>query len=901
MPLHPGSRLGPYEVLAPLGAGGMGEVWRARDPRLGRDVAIKALPAAFAQDPERLARFEREAKLLASLNHPNVAGIHGVEEVDAARYLVLEFVDGETLETALKRGPLPLAEVLDVARQVAAGVEAAHEAGVVHRDLKPGNVMLTAHGGVKVLDFGLAKGGAGRAASSSDPQLSASPTMTYAATQAGMILGTAAYMSPEQARGKAVDRRTDIWSFGCVLYEMLAGHRVFDGETVSDMVARILEREPDWSALPSGTPPRLVALLKRCMVKDAKQRVRDIGDVRLELEAIAAGDALSADAAPVVATTRGRPAPGWLAGLVLLGAGLGALAILLVPHPTPKPAVLAMLAPPGIVMNADPTSVGLSRDGRMLAFVGTDTTGVSRLWLRNMLDGEVHVLAGTEGVSDVSAPFFSPDGRRVAFFSDGKLKAMSVEGGNADVLADAPLPRGGAWGAGAIVYQPRSVGPLMRIPETGGTPVAVTVVDSAAGHRGHRYPTFLPDGKHFLCTAVPGGEDSRDILLGSLDGAKMRKVLDSGTGVVATMRGWVLFEKGGAVRAQRFDARSLRAVGPTRTVPTLRAISPNSDGAPILTASADGTVLQRAASDLPQHLEWLDRQGRVMGDIGVPEGLYGNPEISPDGRYAATDFAENGSASAILWVIDLQRQTMQRMMFEGSIGHAVWTPDGRRILTGSTLGASDQDICSFDAGTPGSRRTELRTHSPWNHPLDVTPDGRFVVYRHQGTSTRQDLYGFAFGDTVPRPLLATQFAEVCAKFSPDGRWMAYLSDESGQLEVYVRAFPALDRQTRVSVRGGYADPNGGGFGEPRWRADGRELTFLAPDHFTIMSVDVTPGDPPAFGTPRPLFRLPRGAQSYCPTRGLDRFLVAITREETGGSSALVVTDWPAMERALATR
>ncbi|MFN8589802.1 MAG: serine/threonine-protein kinase, partial [Candidatus Eisenbacteria bacterium] len=289
MPLTPGTRLGPYEIVAPLGAGGMGEVHRARDTRLGRDVAIKALPAAFAQDPERLARFEREAKLLASLNHPNVAGIHGIEDVDGARYLVLEFVDGETLEAALRGGPLPLADVLDVARQVAAGVEAAHEAGVVHRDLKPGNVMLTGGGVVKVLDFGLAKGGGGQRSASSDPRLSASPTMTYHGTEAGMILGTAAYMSPEQARGKAVDRRTDIWSFGCVLFEMLTGRRAYDGETVSDMVARILERDPEWSALPAGTPPRLVALLRRCLTKDAKLRQRDIGDVKLELDAIAAG------------------------------------------------------------------------------------------------------------------------------------------------------------------------------------------------------------------------------------------------------------------------------------------------------------------------------------------------------------------------------------------------------------------------------------------------------------------------------------------------------------------------------------------------------------------------------------------------------------------------------------
>jgi Tol biopolymer transport system component/tRNA A-37 threonylcarbamoyl transferase component Bud32 len=771
MPLSPGSRLGPYDIVAPLGAGGMGVVYRAHDPRLAREVAIKALPASFATDADRLARFEREARLLASLQHPNVGGIFGLEDVEGSRYLVLEFLDGESLEARLKRGPLPLDEVLDVGRQVATGLEAAHESGIVHRDLKPGNIMLTRSGTVKLLDFGLARSDSPER-SGSDPNLTTSPTMTHASTQPGVILGTAAYMSPEQARGKAVDRRTDIWSLGCVLYECLTGTPMHEGETVSDLVARILEREPTWTALPATTPPRLVALLRRCLTKDARQRQRDMGDVRLELEAIAAGET---GQAPVAAASRERSLPVWAvaaiaAALVTLG---GAGALLFAPRAAgERPATLTLLAPPGVAFGRAATDVVISPDGQQVVCVASDTLSGPRLWVRSVDRDNARPLVGTENAEE---PFWSPDGDRVGFFANGKLKTVSVSNGAVRVLADAPLPRGGTWGGGRILYQPRSLGPLWSIPEEGGQPALASTVDSASGQIGHRFPQFLPDHRHFLVSVV--GKQP------------LRKLFSSGgsAGAVFAPPGWLIAPRDGAVKAQRFDTRTFEVRGDPIEVPGLKALSPDANGSPTLSASATGTLLQRAAIDLPSRLTVVDRHGRTVSDIAGPVGTFQRGGMSPDGRHAALQYSREGGARAQVWVADLLRGGMQPYTFDSDNFTPVFSPDGRRIALAREVGKGGRDIWLMDADAPGSLRLVRHMTSRFHNVLGFTPDGRGLILRSQGTDTRQDLLYAPLSDSGEvRTLLATRFNEPVGAVSPDGRWLAYVSDESGNYECRVR-------------------------------------------------------------------------------------------------------------------
>jgi hypothetical protein len=868
----------------------MGEVYRARDPRLGRDVAIKALPEGFERDPERVTRLEREARLLASLNHPNIAVLYGIEHVDGRLCLALELIEGESLADRLKRGSLPIEEAFEIVAQIATALEVAHEAGVVHRDLKPGNVMLRPDGVAKVLDFGLARG---PAITGSSPDLTQSPTMTSPATVLGMILGTAAYMSPEQAKGRVADGRADVWAWGCVLYELLTGHRAFPGEDVSETLAAILKSEPDWDALPSGTPPRVRELLERCLRKDPRERLRDAGDARLLL---AEARARGAEPGPV-AVRKGpltRLAQIAVAVVALLVGVLGTRLATRVP--AQLPATLAITAPAGITLGSESVDFTISPDGRTVAFVGSDSLGTTRLWVRDLASDRARPLPGTEGAVQ---PFWSPDSRSLGCFTRGKLLTVTVASGALETLCDAPLARGGAWGKGFIVLQPRSLGPLMKIPDRGGELSATTVIDTAAGESGHRFPCFLPDGEHFIYSILPSKQNLHTLAVGSLAGSPGKPVGRALSGAVYAAPGYLLFAKQGAVRAQSFDARSLRVSGEETPVPGLRAVDPGSGGAPIVSASANGIVVQLAAQVVPLGLIWVDRTGRSLGELAVPEGRYARGQISPDGRRAAWEYAAGSDDPSAVWVLDLARQTMQRMTFEGEGFGPIWSPDGHEIaFTRQTKGR--HSLWTMRADTPGSERLRHELPNLYNTPTDWTPDGLGIVHRTQGTESQQDIMLVSLADSAgDRPLLATRFNELHGTISPDGRWIAYLSDETGRLELYLRVFPSLEGQLRVSPAGAYADPTmWNRIGRPLWSRDGRELLYVAADGRTMLSVEVRPGSPLEFGTPQPLFRLPPGTADLCAAPGLDRFLLAVPREGQENPVATVLMNWPALlERA----
>ena len=844
MPLTPGTRLGAYEVSSPLGAGGMGEVYRARDTRLGREVAIKALPAAFAQDPERVARFEREAKLLASLSHPNIGAIYGLEEVEGHRYLVLEFVEGETLDQRLSRGPLPLADVLDVGRQVAAAVEAAHESGVVHRDLKPGNIMLTPSGVVKVLDFGLAK--AADPGTTSDPHLSASPTMTYAATGAGMILGTAAYMSPEQARGKAVDKRTDIWSFGTVLYECLTGRRCFEGETVSDMIARILQGEPDWTLVPAQTPNRVRELMRRCLEKDARRRLRDIGDARIELEEVIAQRTSGMTAAAATAAARSRGLRPSLAFGAIVAAATAAVTLLAWSafHRVPAPAPLRfeVAEADGMRFTGDPAHDAISPDGELLAFVAGDSSRTA-LWIRPMGSVAARAIPGTEGAL---MPFWSPDGRDLGFFTDTKLKRVPAAGGDVVELCDVKRARGGAWNRhGDILFAPTSDGPLFRVAAAGGDAQQVTTLDSTRQETGHRAPCFLPDGRHFLFSALPPKDGKFDICVGDLGSSRHTKLLQATSGVAYTAAGYLVFHRNGTLAVQRFDAAALKLVGAPVTLRENAAVS-GLAGAAGLSLSDAGSLVYGTAVFPTARLAWYDLAARELERLPMPPVPVFGLDLSPDGRRVVLTRSSQVGESEV-WTCDLERGVLTRLSEEpGTSEGGSWSPDGSRVAYFNSIAGPQHLVVRSVTGAP-TVETYLENDPTFKQFYGWTPDGRFLLYARQSPATRWDLWLLPMeGDHTPRPYLVTPYTEVNASVSRDGRWLCYTSDESGQNEVYVQAFPGGGSKYQVTSHGGQ-----GAF----WLRSGRQLAVIEGAAATEARVaDILPGSEFRLGPLRPYGR-----------------------------------------------
>ncbi len=886
MSLTPGSKLGIYEIVAPLGAGGMGEVYRARDTRLGRDVAIKALPPQFAQDPERLARFEREAKLLASVSHPHIAGIFGLEDIDKHRYLVLEFVEGETLAQRLDRGTPSIDESLQICRQIASALESAHENGIAHRDLKPGNVMITSGGDVKVLDFGLAKGGMGTG-SSSDISLSHSPTMTHQHTGAGVILGTAAYMSPEQARGRAVDKRTDIWSFGCVLYECLCGRQAFEGETVSDLIARILEREPDWDALPSRTPSRIRELLKRCLEKDPKQRMRDIGDARIEIDNVIATKSSNPEArAAAAAANRSRARVRSVAGALALVAATAAATYFGVPRgekPSTEVTRFEISEMPGTRMDVDGVLSGaISPDGRMVVYAAVDSAGNQSLWLRSLEALNARRLPGTNnGVQ----PFWSADGRSIGFFQrNTTLMKVAIAGGTPETVTSVKNPRGGTWNRdGVILYVPLSDGPIYRVSANGGDGVAITKLDSTES--AHRYPIFLPDGKHFLYTALPPREGRYRIYMGSLDGKERKLVLDSaGSGASYSPPGYLLYDRDGVVIAHRFDAKSGRVLG--EPVPLGdHPIGTGFSGGPEVFASANGTLSFTTNTPFATHLVWADLEGRTTSDIPVAAGKYINVELSPDEREAVIESSPRIGISD-LWLADLERGVATRLSYEGGENtNTRWSPDGSRVAyTASSLGSYQKIVVVNVRG--GAPESYLENEPVFKNIYGWTPDGRALVYGRQDPATRWDIWILPLdGDRKPRPFLETPYWEDSGRVSPDGRWMVYRSNESGQYDVYVQSFPDGGNKYKVTTHGGQA---------ASWSSDGRRLLYsVSGENETIYTADVLAGPAFRLGPARLYARFPDTIFDLSFSRQ-DRLLLLVPARPLPPQTITIVQNWPAL-------
>ncbi len=821
MTLGPGVRLTHYEVVSLLGAGGMGEVYHARDHRLGRDVALKILPESLANDPARLERLEREGKSLAAIEHPGIASLYSFEEHDQKRFFVMELVPGETLAKRLERGALAFDEARPIFLQVAEALEAAHQKGILHRDLKPANIQITPEGRVKVLDFGLAKS----IEESSDPSdLAESPTKAQA-TELGVILGTASYMSPEQARGKRLDKRSDVWSFGCVLFETLAGKRAFDGETVADVLATIVKTEPDWSALPRDLPPDVSRLLRRCLRKNPEERLRDVGDAFLELR-----EATTTATAP---ESRRRPAAAWL---VLGGTAFGALTASLLfwarqePVEPAKPTARLSITLPAD-MSASPLFIALSPDGRQIVFSGT--TIASPLYRRALDSSEIDEVSGADRGG---APAFSPDGKWLAFVRDDILWKVRIEGGQPLKLASPAFHfEGLVWAGDGYLYYPQSyLSGIKRVPAEGGEVESVT--ELLEGDLGHWWPSVLPDGTALLYTVYgKGSMDSWEVRIRNLRSGETRPLIRGGYNPRYVASGHVLFGRSGSLVAMAFDRERLTVSG--EPIAILKNVSTSPNNASMTYAlSADGTLVY-AEESTDDELVWVDRKGAER-PVMSERRPFAFPRVSPDGRRAAVVVREGIERS--LWLIDLARGAFTRLTHGYDDFAPAWSPDGEWVYFTSALNGP-YDI--FRVRSDGGGEPELVLGGPIDKVVNaVSPDGRYLAFVEEKTSDQLggfDVYFLSLDSGDTHPFATSPFDEQGFSFSPDGAWGAYQSDESGRTEVYLRRSDGRGGKIAVSTNGGSS---------PVWSKEANEIFFLAGNRVESVAV---PQDPSS-GLGRPV-------------------------------------------------
>jgi serine/threonine protein kinase len=872
--LEPGQCVGPYQIVSFVAAGGMGEVYRGRDMKLKRDVALKVLPEEFARDPGRMARFQREAEVLASLNHPNIAHIYGVEE----RALVMELVEGES-----PKGPMPFEDAWKIASQIAEGLSYAHEKGIIHRDLKPANIKITPDGVVKLLDFGLAKAYSGRPdVVGVDP--SDSPTMTLGATVPGVILGTAAYMSPEQARGKNVDRRADIWAFGVVLYELLTGKQLFRGQDLTEILASIIKENLDLQAVPQ----RVRKLLEACLEKDPRKRLQSIGDVHYLMET---GPAVEA-----------RPLPRLMLVLTAVTAVLlvsvTTLSILHFREQPPERLVMRFQISAPEANNKISSPLALSPDGLHLALTAIGDDGRTSLWIRALDSLEMRLLSGTEGASQYAPPFWSPDSRFIGFFADGKLKKIDVSGGPAQTLCAVEGPAGGSWDRGGVIIFSRVRNGIWRVPETGGAPVQITPITPRA-----ILPWFLPDGRHFLYSVSSATPENNVTFLQSLDGREKKPLL-GGSYSNATAyappfargeKGHLLFLRQETLMAQPFDELDLQLGG--EALPVARPVT-------YFSVSTNGVLAYRAGkgiipTETDQQLAWFDRAGKPLGLIGPP-GAYNDLALSPDGERVALTRLDSGD----IWTLDLARNVPARFTFGPALDfEPVWSPDSKLLAFASRRDHGLDQIYWKDSSGIGSEEAVWKSTTGGQRPKAWSPDGKFLLFM------RADANGGVFnlwllpadqgrpaGARQGAPYFTSPFNITQGQFSPGPanapHWVAYTSNESGQVQIYVQSFPAGHGKFPISTNGGV---------QPRWRKDGKELFYLSLEQ-KLMSVAVKTAPTFEYGTPKELFQtnISGGGNlanifRYDVAPDGHRFLMLdeVGGGGTGPSPITVVTNWTA--------
>jgi eukaryotic-like serine/threonine-protein kinase len=882
--LTPGTRLGVYEVTAQIGVGGMGEVYQAIDTNLKRQVAIKVLPAAVAGDADRLARFQREAEVLAALNHPNIAAIYGLEKTPDFTALIMELVDGDDLSQRIARGPVPLDEALPIAKQIAEALETAHDQGIIHRDLKPANIKVRADGMVKVLDFGLAKAMDPAGASSANAMNS--PTLSMHATKAGIILGTAAYMSPEQAAGKPVDKRSDLWAFGVVVLEMLTGRPVFTGETVSHVLASVLKVEPDWSTVPETTPAPLRRLLRRCLEKDRKRRIADASDARLEVEDALTGATANADtgAPKEIARTRFLIASSLAAFFGVVAVAVSVLYLRAGRHDDTRPIALSWEAPDGTTL----TAFAVSPDGRSLAFTAAAaSTGETTLWIRGFDSLNPHRLPGTDGAS---RPFWSPDSRNVAYSVQRGLFRVAASGGPPKMICECNADRGGTWGrSGVILFTPSSTTGIFRVDANGGSSAPLTHLDAARHETSHRFPFFLPDGDHYLFAIRSTQPDARGVYVGSLESvARLRLVEDSTNAAYAASRsaGYLVFARGRTLLAQLFDPSRNAVTGEPSVVAENVQFNPASSKAEFSVAEHDVLVYDSVERGQGTQVMWLDRSGVRGPSLG--EYATGHVSLSPDDTRVVLNSLDPETGTFKLWMVDIARGVSSRLRPGVNDAEAtpVMSPDGTRIAF--TVGRT---LMERSSAIGGEEAVLLKLDQPVE-VADWSRDGRYLMYMKTDPKTKSDLWILPMSANAVReafPFAHGEASERNGAFSPDGNWIAYDSDESGVREIYVQKFS----ESATSRDGKWQVSKGGGE-VPHWRRDGKELFYMSGDASALMAVPISTGSTLEVGVARPLFRsrMQTGnTLTFAVAGDGRRFLIPIPVASEGSRPATVVFNW----------